>query len=353
MDYCQDIVGVIEDYRYKDRRNNVLKIKINKNHVEKWVSQFDDHHEIILEETLSLLKSFYFSKEDIGKYLNGTFSNKKIWGEDIEKNISNTVFLDFQEKGESQHRLYKKAQKEIFSLYNLDIEKNRCDYGMNSYLYLDDCMFSGVTLTRDLSRLIDEVPHGSKIDIVFIIVHSFADWWVKKNLEEKIKEKNIELNIWRYKTINNSGGKNKKYDCLWPKFYESENVQEYIERMNEESENNPKKKVRQFRTDDYSGEIYISEKNREILEKQLMEAGLRIINFCDNTNQYMRPMGFDNRISFGFGAFFATYLNMSNNCPLAYWWGDATADEYHPFSKWYPLLPRKSNKNGGDGFEWL
>lgn len=32
-------------------------------------------------------------------------------------------------------------------------------------------------------------------------------------------------------------------------------------------------------------------------------------------------MGYDNRISFGFGAFFATYMNMSNNCPLAYWWG--------------------------------
>ena len=352
MDYCQEIAGVIEDYRYKDRRNNALKINIDKNHVEKWVSQFDDYHEIILEETLFLLKSFYFSKKNIREYLNGTFSNKKIWGEDIEKTISNTAFLDFQRKGESQHRLYKKAEKEIFSLYNIDIKNNKNNYNLKSYIYVDDCMFSGVTLSRDLGRLIDQIPNGSKIDVVFIMLHSFAEWWVKKNLEEKNNEKDIELNLWRYVTINNSGGRNLNYDCLWPITYESENVENYLKHIKRESEDNPDKKVRLFRTDNYRGNIYSSEKNREIIEKQLMEAGLKILNFCENTNQYMRPMGYDNRISFGFGAFFATYLNMSNNCPLAYWWGDPTADEYHPFSRWYPLLPRKTNNAGGDSFEW-
>lgn len=52
-----------------------------------------------------------------------------------------------------------------------------------------------------------------------------------------------------------------------------------------------------------------------------METGLKIIGFPKDPKPYMRPMGYDNRISFGFGAFFATYMNMSNNCPLAYWWG--------------------------------
>ncbi|MPM99118.1 hypothetical protein SDC9_146309 [bioreactor metagenome] len=63
-------------------------------------------------------------------------------------------------------------------------------------------------------------------------------------------------------------------------------------------------------------------------------------------------MGFDNRISFGFGAFFSTYMNMSNNCPLAFWWGDSNADPWHPFSKWYPLIPRKANERGGDTIVW-
>lgn len=352
MDYCQEITSVIEDYRYKDRRNNILKINIDKYHVEKWVSQFDDHHDVILQETLFLLKDFYFSKKDIGKYLNSTFSNKRIWGDDIEKNLSNTGFLDFQIKGESQHRLYQKAAKEILNLYGIDIKNNKNNYNLKSYLYVDDCMFSGVTLSKDLSRLIDQIPCGSKIDVVFIISHSFSEWWVYKNLEQKLNDKNIELHLWRHLVINNSGGKNTQYDCLWPMSYESDNVENYLKHIKRESESNPDKKVRLFRTNNYKGDIYSSEKNREIIEKQLMEAGLKIMNFCESTNQYMRPMGYDNRISFGFGAFFATYLNMSNNCPLAYWWGDSSAEEYHPFSRWYPLLPRKSNKNGGDGFEW-
>lgn len=56
------------------------------------------------------------------------------------------------------------------------------------------------------------------------------------------------------------------------------------------------------------------------------------------------PIDYDFFDSLGFGAMFITYRNIANNCPLALWWGAPNSPEDHPFSKWYPLFPRKSNE---------
>ena len=56
----------------------------------------------------------------------------------------------------------------------------------------------------------------------------------------------------------------------------------------------------------------------------------------------MKPMGYKHDISLGFGAFFATDYNISNNCPLAFWWG-STEKTGTVLEQWYPLLPREVN----------
>ncbi|WP_312279478.1 hypothetical protein [Oscillibacter sp.] len=350
QDYCEEIANIIEQYRLRNRKKGCLNVEFDKSHVERWVSQFDNHHEIILQETFKLLNEYYFSKENIEEYLTGIYSSTKIWGKDIEQAISNTIFLNCQTKGNSQDRLYKKSRKIILDLYGIDIED--CDSDATSFVYVDDCMFSGNTVRKDMEKLIRKVPNGSTINTIFMVVHSFAEWWIQQSLKDSIKENNINFDIWRCKTIQNSGGRNHSYECLWPQEYESENVSDYINTLKDESDMTPGKKVRLFRESIYSGGVYTSEDSRAILEQELMEAGLKIISFSDNNKRFIRPMGYDNRISFGFGAFFATYMNMSNNCPLAFWWGDANAEPWHPFSKWYPLLPRKANENGGDMFVW-
>lgn len=350
-DYCQDIADIISDYRIKDRKTGKLNIDINKAHVERWVSQFDNHHDIILQETANLLNDYYFSKENIEEYLTEIYSSTKIWGKDIETAISNTVFLNCQSKGNSQKRLYKKSHKIIFDLYEVDIDDYNED-DATSFVYVDDCMFSGNTLRKDIESLIKEVPTNSTINAIFLIVHSFADWQVPKNLEPIINEKKIDFNIWRCKTIGNSSNSRYPYECLWPLEYQSTNMSLYLKTIEDEINRYPGKKYRKFRTNEYTGGVFTSENNRQIFEQELMEAGLKIIGFSQNQNTFIRPMGFDNRISFGFGAFFATYLNMSNNCPLAFWWGDADAPDWHPFSNWYPLLPRKANENGGGMIDW-
>ncbi len=351
-DYCEEIAEIIAGYRLHDRNSGALDIKMDKTHVERWINQFDSDQEIILAGTANLLRSYYFSKEQVEQYLTGIYSNPNIWGEDIEAGLSSAIFLNCQFKGKSQHKLYKKSRKLIRGQYDIDIDDNGDNNKAKTYVYLDDCMFSGMTVYGDLNRLIDEIPNDSRIITIFMAVHSFAEWWINKNLAQKMEQKDIKLEIWRCGTIQNSGGKNNNYECLWPKEFDSKEVQAYLKIIEEEGEASPGKKVRLFRENRYTGGPYSSERNRAILEQALMEAGLKIIGFPKDPKPYMRPMGYDNRISFGFGAFFATYMNMSNNCPLAYWWGDSSAEDWNPLSKWYPLLPRRVNEQDGEKCAW-
>jgi hypothetical protein len=79
---------------------------------------------------------------------------------------------------------------------------------------------------------------------------------------------------------------------------------------------------------------------RDVLEEQFLKAGVRIIQLACTPNPHMRPLGFDMVESLGFGAVFVSCFNISNNCPLALWYGDPSQSS-GPLSKWYPLFPRK------------
>lgn len=79
--------------------------------------------------------------------------------------------------------------------------------------------------------------------------------------------------------------------------------------------------------------IFSSENGRQLLEKELLLAGVRIRSFCANPSQSMRPLGFGS-FNIGFGSTIVTYRNCPNNCPLALWWGDPNASPYHPFNHW-------------------
>lgn len=88
-------------------------------------------------------------------------------------------------------------------------------------------------------------------------------------------------------------------------------------------------------------EIFSSEEGRQLLEREFLRAGVRIRGFCQNPNQIMRPLGFSS-FGVGFGSTIVTYRNCPNNAPLALWWGDPNAHHNHPFSRWYPLLQRRT-----------
>ena len=348
MSDCKDIAEIIADYRLNDRKNGLLNIKIDKDHVERWIEQFPQNQDIILGETKKLLGRYYFSQERVYKKLRKLATTEKLW-DDPEKVMTKAYFLDCQTEGQSQRQLLDMMAKVVWDKYKVQIK--RTDKAVDDqaiYIYLDDGLFSGRTLFNDMASFLPHVHEGSKIWSIFLIAHSFGEWWVMENVQKNFDIQKIGFYMGYFKTLSNSDGNNYPFDCLRPTPYKSDLVDEYIRSLNEEKENNPDKKLFTFRNSARPASTrFDSEENRSILEQELMEAGLKICNFPKTRTQYMRPMGFDNRITFGLGAYFATFMNMSNNCPLAYWWGDAEAEDWHPFSKWYPLLPRRAHVTVG------
>ena len=87
--------------------------------------------------------------------------------------------------------------------------------------------------------------------------------------------------------------------------------------------------------------LFSSETGRQALEREMLLAGMRIRSFCQEPSPAMRPLG-RGYFGLGFGSMIVTYRNCPNTVPLALWWGDSNEHPDHPFSKWYPLLPRRT-----------
>ena len=348
MPHCKDIAEIIDDYRYEERKAGELRIDINENHVKRWIEQFPQNQDIILRKTKKLLKNFYVSETDMYNLLKALARCEKLW-RDPEDVMTNAFFLDCQTVGHSQHRLLDMIEKVIEELYDVQIKRtDKAVAGKATYIYIDDGLFSGKTLVQDMQSLILDIHQDSAIYAIFTVDYSFGDWWVHKQLDEKFNEKGIIFRTVYGIQLNNSNGEKYTFDCLRPTEYQSNALDKYIEILNEEHARNPDKKFYLFRDASLpKSPLFGAEEKRSILERELMDAGLKIYNFSQQKTEYIRPMGFDNRISLGFGAFFATFMNMANNCLLAYWWGDPSAEKWHPFSKWYPLLPRKAHINAG------
>ena len=79
--------------------------------------------------------------------------------------------------------------------------------------------------------------------------------------------------------------------------------------------------------------IFSSEAGRDLLEQQLLQAGLQIKEERLYFKENYRPLGYTVLKTLGFGALLVTFRNCPNNCPLAFWADDP----------WYPLFPRKIN----------
>lgn len=338
----------------KNYRPRELSYDLDEGHVERWVSQFGkDVQDVVLQETNTLLSHCYFSKEKIKQFLFDVIECDELWEtEDIFTEIQHTQFLDIQSKGSSQSHLLGLLGDLLEENYIVELS-TKSTATTTRYVYLDDCLFSGNTLRRDLERWIDSAKDNSLLDIIFLATYSAGEYYIRnKILPELCDPKGIRYRIWALKRFNNNSRDLFNYDCLWSKETYDDNISTYIECLNEQAKTNGWQ-IRSFREKNYTSPLYTNDVFREIYEKAMLKAGAYIYSCCSHPKPSMRPMGYEFFNSFGFGAFFATYKNISNNCPLAFWWGDASAEDYHPFSKWYPLLPRKVNTNDDDdGFTW-
>lgn len=338
-EYFESLAEIIKDYRKGE-----LDFNLDSQHIKKWLSQFsEDAQETILLETIHIFKDWYFSYEEINKILNNAieFIQNKYSFTDVNELIDNMSILEVQEKGDSQHTLISIINENIQQRYGLTFTKG-IDFKTSHYLYIDDGLYTGSRAKKDLEKCIEMLPNNSTLDIFYIVAGQIGLNYTKSKIKEIATTKNIEVSFYRWKRLQND----KHYTpqiCLWPES-NLKNIPE-ISTFKEETETLYKKfEIYPYRTKDWKSDkgIFTSVENRNIVEKEFLLQGIKITNSISE-NKGIYPLGYNLWPSFGFGAFCAFDMNISNNCPLVLWWGN-NHEKGDILDGWYPLLPRRINR---------
>lgn len=304
-------------------------------HVDRWVRQFDACVQVpILRELHYVLKQTYFSKERVSEFFKRIFNSREIAGEDVCDFWQSANILNIQQNGTSQQEIRNLFGSILLEKCDLDIDSCGTDDG--PYIYLDDVLFTGNRIISDLKNWIPSAPDNATVYIIVIAKHLLGEYWCKRNLNQVAADNNKNISFKFYEDVELENRlSNKDYsDVLWPTAHpEDDLASEYLSGCLASGF--------EARQAGVHKSFFSSEEGRQLLETQFLLAGIKIINFCQMPNSKMKPLGYS-QFNPGFGSTIVTYRNCPNNCPLALWWGDPDSHISHPFSKWYPLVQRKT-----------
>ena len=306
------IANTIKDYRQGELPEPTPE------HVDRWISQFDPDVQVpMLHELNNVFKHSYVSRNRAQELLEKIvdYFHCDFWHD--------AHILNIQRQGNSQAEI-----RELFG----QILRARCgpDVGFEGSadgdsVYLDDAIFTGDRIINDLSVWIrDQAPERGTVHILVIAFYALGEYWINRRKEELRSGKQIDIRIHHIprviRRLENRRSNRDESAVLWPTadVYSAEG---FYPRNPEQSD---------------------TEQRRQLLEREFLNAGIKIREFAQNPNPRLKPLGFSN-FEPGFGSLLVTYRNCPNNCPLALWYGEPSAHPpTHPLGKWYPLLPRKT-----------
>ncbi len=341
--FLESISDRIQDYRFGDLPQPTPE------HVDRWISQFNVDAQLpMLRELDHILAKTYFSRLNVEKFLGSLVNNKELVGDSPCDYWRKVNFLNIQTHGSSQN--------EMLSIFN-GILKDNCGISLDDcgsedgeYIYIDDAIFSGSSISSSLINWIEhQSPARAKVHVIAIALYTGSEYVFRTPIKNAIKEsgKTIQITQWRCIELINQKQSRSFSEVFWPiGLPEDADVLAYAESLGRF----PFEARNRMNSDN---KVFSSEEGRHILEQQLLLAGVRIRSFCNNPNPILKPLGFS-QFGLGFGATIVTFRNCPNNAPLAFWWGDSSKPESHPLSKWYPLFPRKTyNQESLDEFDIL
>lgn len=325
QDVVNSIVNTIEDYQGSDF------LTPSPEHVEQWITQFDiGVHLPILREMDHVLKRTYFSQAKTQKFLGGLVRSEKLAGSDPCAYWQGVSFLDIQEHGASQREMTKLFQNCLAT--ECAPPSHRDDNEPHAYIYLDDAIFTGNRLLRDLTKWINgPAPQKARVEIIAIALHRNGYAYARDKIKNAITgaKKDIQLGWWRAAELEDRRSHKDQSDVLWPtEIPDDHNVSAYVQAM---------KYPPVLRAPGQTGEntLFSSDSGRQLLESEFLKAGARIRQICPNLNKYQRPLGNSVLETLGSGTMMVTFRNCPNNAPLALWAGEP----------WYPLFPRRTNSS--------
>jgi hypothetical protein len=322
----ESIATTTSDYRAGDLARPTPE------HIDRWVNQFD--HEVqlpILREMNHVLASTYFTHTNVSQFLRGLLRNEEL----IEGNPCDfwpTIhFLDIQGGGNSQREMRAIFGQLLESECGISIDECGHD-NPNAFVYLDDVVFSGNRIRRDVENWIStSAPDLIRLHIISIAYHTGGQFYANGRIREAARTagKRIEITWWRVIELEDQRQHTDISDVLRPVCIpDDEEVRTHVAGMAHQP-------VLRRPSNIGVNRLFSSEAGRNVLEQEFLKAGVRIRSMCPNLSDRQRPLGNSVLETLGFGSLVVTFRNCPNNVPLALWAGDP----------WYPLFARRTNSD--------
>lgn len=334
----QELYALIKDYHSDE--SNPLQF----NDIETWIKQFELEDQLfILSELIHLLnKGIYISKEKAKELLWSNFIQlSKLNGyTDLRKFIWESHFFKLQDEGKSQNILFKILNELVEQNTGVSLNTD-LGYTKKNYIYLDDVIGTGKTVLGSLKKWLSENNNSNKVlsGQINLIVSVFCmHEWAVQNIKWSLKcvfenDKFLKVPIFQSNFIidNRVWLPSANLNCLYPNSFQSTMVMNYLESL--EAKNYADKSFRKI-GQPKEEHFFSSIENRNRFEKIIIEKGIEILEKVKKKNPSHRPLGstYPHYKTLGTGTLFFTWRNISNTCPLVFWWDNPAHD-------WKGLFP--------------
>lgn len=333
------ILEVIKDY------HNYQGFHFSSSHILEWVNQFDhDDQVIVLEEFLHILKAGTYFSENKGRLMllkRIKFLAKLYKFSTVRDFLANVDFLALQKEGKSQDILLKILNEEMLKCYNLGLYQ--CGKASKKYMiYIDDILATGRTVFNDcLSWLkeestlgksnLEKVINGETVLICSLFcIHTGNTvlWRLKMELNNDQILKKIKL-FCDFEVQNHTSFSNQQLNFAYPVVAQPQYILDYHNNIPASTKENfafrsPSKPSKET--------FFSSPENRIRFENVILAKGVELLNKANNLKPNHRPLGatFPSYKTLGTGTLFFTWSNISNTCPIVFWW---------KAGGWKPLFP--------------
>lgn len=344
QELSSQIYQIIQDY-HCDECN-----AFEQGRILEWVNQFDENdREFVLQEFLHLLKKgIYVSKVKASILLwdNFNLAAKKLGYGDLKKFVYETHFFNTQAEGKSQTVLFGMLNTIVLEKVGIGLNTD-AGHPAKNFIYIDDVVATGKTVLNTIKNWMDENENAKKIVsgeykcvISVFCMHQWAfsnfNWILKSHFKENAFLKSTLL-ISNYTIENIVRFPSAKLNLTYPTAALSDKAADYFENLDaEDHEDRAFRGENQPRTESF----FSSAENRNRLEAIFIEKGVEILERVMKKNPAHRPLGatYPNYKTLGTGTLFFTWRNISNTCPLVFWWNNTAHD-------WKCLFPVRGRGN--------
>jgi hypothetical protein len=219
---------------------------------------------------------------------------------------------------------------------NLGFGIDQCG-GSDTLVYIDDCLFTGVRLKKEVEIILGSNLTVHDILIWYPVVHTDGFYKQKRYLESVQKKKHSSLTFTFFDpmvAIENCSECYLPIEGFWPRQLEDKSINDFLQRGNGHVDTS--NLFRPLGTPKVE-KVFLSSDGRDVIEKMFLKVGIKLMGDL-GIQHHVRPLGFDYSHPLGFGSLFISHRNVANNCPLALWF-----EPKKPELRWFPLLQRKHN----------